>query len=286
MSFTRLPKEIQQTIYSEDEDLLRRSRLINKTTRGYTNREFLRHFCDKPISAKEFENYINRMRPINVIVFFYSSPIYNPYAGLLIHLTAYGYLRADNDIKYNSWKKGLVHSRTTLAEYKSVITLSNKVDRNAKLTPGEITRDLYAPYREMIGLDLLTMFRILSLRGCIMERSPMTTLAWIEPTEENPQYYAKQKILEELRWKMQSIIPHEDRISEYFELCCLYFYLRINAELMNLPFENYQADKRIRFDTHTGELVNGLRELEVETTEIKRIIDDLYTEIENYIDLL
>ena len=68
----------------------------------------------------------------------------------------------------------------------------------------------------------------------------------------------------------------------YYELCQFYLYLSTNVDLMNMPIETYTSNIQLKFDIKTNQITEGYYYLKNEMDDLKRIINDMYIQIRNY----
>ena len=78
---------------------------------------------------------------------------------------------------------------------------------------------------------------------------------------------------------------YNKNLPKYYNLCMLYLYLATNADLMDIPSEKYTVNNKIKYYNNTTNIVDGYSYHQIEIDEITRIIDVIYNDIVNYINI-
>ena len=208
--------------------------------------------CDQPIVLDEIDDFIKHTKPVNIIGYFND-----------VSYEVRGFVLGLNDNNYKYLSKGKVEKII----YKNVYTV--------QITQEDVESDYYTLtthdyFKNVNELDLLNTALILLHRNC--DTNKQTIAPKIPQT-----IYAKNRIITLLEDKMKNI-----NLLNYYELCQLYLYTSTNVDLMNMPVEKYASNTQLQFDVKTNQIMEGYLHLENEMKDLKRIINDMYTEIRNY----
>lgn len=205
------------------------------------------------LTMDEIKNFIKHTRPVDIIGYFYDdiNNIYNV-SGFVLNNDNNGYKRLQkgnvsinvlNENTYNIW----------MQEF-DIEDVEN------------VTNDLTDHFKTAMNLDILTTYSILLYRGCQVNFSQNT--------------YAKDITLNKLNDRFYN---YHHSNNEYYDLCMLYLYLSTNADLMNLPVEQYTINNQLIYNNN-NKLVNGYNMYNNEIKDLNRINLSIYDKVLNYIN--
>lgn len=256
-NFKTLPPELQSIILSENLDVLGKTPLLTRDMLKIVKQPFLNEICNKPISRKEIELYVDKYMPEHIYYFYHENI-------RIIHLAAMKFTLKDVDINtlqctyYITWD--VVEEEENILTYQII---AGKKTKNNVLTQG----DPMVKYGIDLELDLLTQYHIYRDRNC----------------DQLKINFSRNLILKHLMNKYKTLYQ-----LNYKSLLTLYVYLKVN--LLNFPVKIAKGpylNIAVTVDNNNDIiLINGNITPENLMLAIKNDVDYLYNELTKQINML